>query len=201
MGHICMQLETEFYRKDLDVLGQYYYRPAEMVAAYPDILFFCLYTTRLLTEKKFKLPAARELQNQLSLGEELEKVLGFAEDRPYTLQYHVAEFRGSAKTAIGASLIISKSIYFRFGYCGFGILSRYRKRFAQCVSASVHALLETIYNKNKQNREYMDMLWQAVLALSRLEFGKDVHNKNYLEVAQKIYVDTTQDVFPGMDYK
>jgi hypothetical protein len=196
-----MQLETEFYRRDLDVLGQYYYRPLESAASYQDILFFCLYTARLLVEKKFLIPEAKELQKQLALGKELEKVVSWAEDRPYTLPYQWAEFRGSTKTAFSASMIIDKSVYFRYGYCGFGVFSRYKKLFGQCAFASVYALLETIYKEKKQDRKYLEMLWQAALALSRLEFGTDIHNKNCLKVAQRIYVETTQDFFPGVDYK
>lgn len=197
--HNSMQFESAFYGKELTAIGQYYYKPLTMSAAYPDILFFCLYTTSLLVLKKLPLSTALEIQKRLAIGAQWEKVLNLAEDRPFTLPFEFVKYRGLIISGFSSSMIMGKSLYFRLGYCGFGYFTN-KRAFTGCAAASVYAMLEMIYRKNEKDEQFLNMFWRCVTTISNLEFGKDLHNKNHLGVAQRIYVEITQDSFPGADY-
>ena len=77
MFHNDLQAESAFYGKKLDVIGQLYMRPEKMKAAYPDILFFCLYVNRILVDRKVKLVTAEKIQRELSRGSQWEKIVSW----------------------------------------------------------------------------------------------------------------------------
>lgn len=198
MFHNDLTSEAAFYGKKLDIIGHLYVRPKTMKAAYPDVLFFCLYTTRLLVDKKLLLPAAKEIQMQLAKGEAWEKVVGWAEDRDFTLPARVIDYKGYAKSAFSASMMLGNTLQYRFSYIGFGFFSNAR-HFGKCASASVYGMLQTIYRNNKDDRQCLDYLWQAAAAISRLELGRELRKGNCLKLAQKIYGDITSDYFLDPD--
>jgi hypothetical protein len=197
MFHNDVQLEAAFYGKKLDVIGQMYVRPEIMKAAYPDVLFFCLYTTRILVDKKLKLTTAKLIQKNLSRGAGWEKTLSWSEDRDYTLPARTIEYKGLVSSAFSASMMLGKTLHFRFGHMGFTLFSN-GKFFEQCAEASIYALLEAIYNKNENNKEALDYLYQAAVAISCLELGNHLRKGDCLKVAQEIYNDITKDYFPGL---
>ena len=193
-----LQSEAAFYGKQLEVIGQLYVRPKEMKAAYPDVLFFCLYTTRLLVDKKLQLTTATQIQERLAMGgPRWEKVVRWDEDREYTLPVRVIEYKGLVKSAFSASMMLDKKVHYRFGHIGFGFFGN-SKQFGKCAEASVYAMLETIYNKNEDDSQCLDYLWQAAAAISKLELGKELNKGTYLRVAQNIYAEITEDYFPGI---
>lgn len=194
--HNCMQIEMAFYGKGLKALGRYYYRPREMAAAYPDLLFFCLYAARLLVTKKLSLPTAREMQKCLAIGNGWEKVLNLAEDRPFSLPFQAVDYRGLTVSGFSAGMITGKSVHFRLGYCGFGFFTN-RRAFNRCAASSVFALLDLVYRRNEQDDRFREMLWQVAMSLGRLEFGRELNSQNWFKAAQRVYVEITQDFFPG----
>lgn len=198
MFHNDLTSEAAFYGKNLDIIGHLYVRPNEMKAAYPDVLFFCLYTTRLLVDKKLLLPVAKEIQVQLSKGEAWEKVVSWAEDREFTLPARVIDYKGYAKSAFSASMMLGNKIQYRFSYIGFGFFSNAR-HFGRCASSSVYGMLQTIYRKNKEDRQCLDYLWQAAVAISRLQLGRELRKGNCQKLAQMIYGEITSDYFMEHD--
>jgi hypothetical protein len=197
MFHNDLQSEAAFYGKQLEVIGHMYVRPAKMKAAYPDVLFFCLYTTRLLVDKKLLLTTAKEIQKNLAMGPRWEKVVRWDEDREFTLPVRVIEYKGLVRSAFSASMMLGKTVHYRFGHIGFGFFSN-GKQFGKCAEASVYAMLETIYNKNEDDPQCLDYLWQAAAAISKLELGKELTKGDCLKIAQGMYAEITQDYFPGL---
>lgn len=197
MFHNDLTSEAVFYGKKLDIIGHLYVRPPKMKAAFPDVLFFCLYSTRILVDKKLLLPTAKEIQSQLSKGAAWEKVVSWAEDREFTLPARVIDYKGLARSAISASMMLGNTLQFRFSYIGFGLFSNGR-HFNRCASASVYGMLQTIYRKNQEDRQCLDYLWEACMAVGRLELGRELRKGNCVRVAQRIYSEITSDNFPGL---
>lgn len=197
MFHNDLQSEAAFYGKKLDIIGHLYVRPQTMKAAFPDVLFFCLYTTRILVDSKLLLPVAKEIQMQLSKGAAWEKVVSWADDRDFTLPVRVIEYKGLGRSAFSASMMLGNRLQYRFGYIGFGLFSNGR-HFGRCASASVYGMLQTIYRKNIEDRQCLDYLWQAAAAISLLGLGRDLRKGNSLKVAQRIYGEITSDYFIGL---
>ncbi len=192
-----LQSEWAFYGRQLDVIGHLYISPAEQPARYPDLLFFCLYTARLLVDKKLTLSAATNIQKQLRLGQGLEKAVNWDEDRQFSLPARVIEYRGYAKSAISSSLLFRDKLHFRFGYMGFGLFSN-GKRFDFCAGASVFALLETIYKKYDGNQEALAVLWSCAEALGNEGLGVKINKGNCLTRGKEIYQSITGDQFAAL---
>jgi len=186
--------EAAFYGKKLDMIGHLYVRPPKMKAAYPDVLFFCLYTTRLLVDKKLLLPVVKEIQARLALGEDLKKVVSRAEDSEFSLPARVIGYAGSGRSAFSASMMLDKKLQFRFGHIGFGLFSNGR-HFSRCAAASIYGMLQTIYRNNTEDLQCLDYLWQAAAAISQLELGRELRKGNFLQVAQRVYTEITADPF------
>lgn len=193
MYHNDLVSEAAFYGPKLNMIGHLYVRPDKMKAAYPDILFFCLYTTRLLVDRKLLLPAAREIQEQLARGKAWEKVVSWAEDREFTLQARVMEYSGIVRSAFSASMMLDKSLQYRFSYIGFGFFGNAR-HFGRCAGNSIYGMLQTIYRKNETDPQCLDYLWQAAVAIGKLQLGRELQKRNFMRVAQEIYTEITGDV-------
>lgn len=198
MFHNDLTSEAAFYGKKLDIIGHLYLRPTTMKAAFPDVLFFCLYTTRLLVDKKLLYPTAKEVQSQLSKGAAWEKVVSWAEDRDFTLPARVIDYKGLNRSAFSASMMLGNKLQYRFSYIGFGLFSNGR-HFGRCASASIYGMLQTIYRKNKEDRQCLDYLWQSAVAISQLGLGRELRKGNCLKEAQRIYGEITSDYFMGLD--
>ncbi|MEL7624259.1 MAG: hypothetical protein AAGU12_11785 [Clostridiales bacterium] len=192
-----LQSEWAFYGRKLDVIGHLYVTPAEQPSRYPDLLFFCLYTARLLVDKKLTLSAATEIQKQLRLGQGLEKAVNWDEDRQFSLPARVIEYKGYAKSAISSSLLFRNKLHFRFAYMGFGLFSNGR-HFDFCASASVFALLERIYCKYVGSGEDLAVLWDCAEAMGKMELGAKLNKGNCLTRAKEIYQSVTGDQFPAL---
>jgi hypothetical protein len=193
-----MQYEAAFYGKDLQTVGRFYYKPQDMPVLYPDILFFCLYATRLLTDKRLNLAAAREIQKRLSLGSGWGKVLRGEKDRAFAMPVGVVAYQGLIQSAFSAGMIVGKSVYFRLGYCGFGFFAN-KKAFDRCAAASLYVLAAAVYKEYAREPQRLELFWQAVVEIGRLEFGKALHQKNWAKAARKLYREITRDSFPGLD--
>ena len=184
-----MQLEIEFYTPALDMVGTYYSRQGESAVQYPDLLFFCCFVTRLLVERRLPLGDAERLKQAIGKGALLEDALS---DRPY----NYAEFRGGGRPTISASLLMDKSVHFRFGRFGVGMFSRYRRRFGEIATRAFRAMLDIVYEKYKDDAALKDMLWRAASAIGALKFGKELNNGNYVRAAQRVYGDITGETIP-----
>lgn len=187
-----LQSEAAFYGKDSDYIGQLYIRPENMNVDYPDILFLCLYTLRLLTDKKVALKTAQSVQEKFAMGKGLLKVVSWAEDRTFSLPARVIEYKGFKRDAFSASMLVDRCVRFRFGRLGFGFFSS-SKHYDDCAEKAMFGMLETVYEKIKQDPDAVDKLWKAIAAIGALCLGTDVNKGNFQKVAEKIYFDVTGD--------
>ena len=193
-----LQSEWAFYGRQLDTVGHIYLTPREQPSLYPDLLFLCIYTCRVLVEKKFTLSAATDLQKHLLLGPVLEKSCRWEESRAYTFPARAIEYRGYAKSAISSSLMLREKPRFRFGYMGFGLFSNGR-RFDFCAAASVFVLIETIYKKNAGDSRALDLLWDCAEKLGGAGLGVSLRKGNFLTAAADIYRSATGDPYPSTE--
>ncbi|MEA4891627.1 MAG: hypothetical protein VB085_03575 [Peptococcaceae bacterium] len=192
-----LQSEMAFYGKELEVIGHLYAKPQGLPARYPDVLFFLLYTCQVLVDKKTSLAAAQRLMEQLKLGSELEKCANWEEERPFTFPARIIPYKGYAKSAFSATLMFKGKLYFRFSYMGFGLFSN-GKKFDQCAIASVFGLLDSIYNRNQEDRQLLDALWQAAQVLGSFPLGKELNQGNCQDTAKRLYLQVTGDDFPAL---
>lgn len=197
MFHNDLQSEAAFYGKESEYIGHLYMRPETMRIQYPDILFFCLYTLRLMTDKKVSLKTAQSVQEKLSLGKELIKVVSWSEDRPFSLPARVIEYKGFKRDAFSASMMADKCIRFRFGRLGFGFFSS-SKHYDDCAEKAIYGMLETVYEKIKKDPEGLDKLWKTAVAISCLQLGANVNRGNFQKTAETIYSEATGDNLSGL---
>jgi hypothetical protein len=192
-----LQSEWAFYGRELNIVGHLYMPAAEQPSRYPDALFFCLYTARLLVDKKISLSAAVELQKRLRLGAALERCVSWEEDREYTPPARLIPYKGYTKSVLSATLLFRDKLHFRFGYAGFGFFSNGR-RFDFCAGASVFALLETIYNTRGKDKDLLAKLWRAAALMGGVVLGEALNRGNCLAVGKQIYAEATGDQFPAL---
>lgn len=207
-----LQFELAFYRRNLDYVGILYFRPLELAARFPDVLFFCMYTCHLLMNKKLSLSGAKAIREHLDYSpEEWLQILNWEERRPYTPPCKVTAYKGYARSAMTSSLSFKEKPIFRFGNMGFGFFSN-KKHFDRCASGSVFGLLETIYKINSGMPEdeihvgrrvskpdqarILSLLWKAASAVARLELGKELYRGNWQAVATALYKGITGDEYP-----
>ena len=190
-----LQSEWAFYGKQFDTVGHLYMMPEEQPSLYPELLFFCLFTCRILVDKKLSLSAARDIQKHLLLGRGLEPSLRWEEGRAYTLPAKVVDYRGYAKSAMSATLMLREKIHFRFGHMGFGLFSNGR-RFGFCAAASVFALMTTIYKQHDGQGQSLDFLWVCAGKLGSADLGGGLTRGNYRQAAVQIYKEVTGDFYP-----
>lgn len=184
--------EIGFYTKERTTTGHLYVRPKTMPVKYPDVLFFCLYTARILNTKKVALNTANKIKDDLKLGSAWEKVLNGDDDAEVKMPITVVEYKQNPRYSFSASMLIRKRIHFRFGYLGFGFLTR-KKLLSKCAEYAVFTMMYTIRKLNMQNKTALQYLWQAAELLGNKEFGIDFNRKNCEKAAENIYTQVTGD--------
>ena len=190
--------EWAFYGKNLDTVAHLYLRPAQQPCLHPDLLFFCMYTCRLLVDKKLSLSMAQEIQRRLSLGSALEQSILRDEDRAHSLPAKTIAYSGRyTKNVISSSLMFRNNLHFRFGHVGFGFFGN-AKRFDFCAQASVFALAETLCGKytdvgeqpdegNIRDEKALELLWAGAQRIGEVTLGRDLNRGNYRAAAGEIY--------------
>ena len=208
-----LQFELAFYKRELDYVGVLYFRPVQLKAKYPDVLFFCMYTCHLLMNKKLSLSGANAIREHLDYSpEEWLRILNWEEHRPYTPPCKTTAYRGYSKSAMTSSLFCKDKPVFRFGNMGFGFFSN-KKHFDRCAAGSVFSLLETIYKihsgipegeiemgrrvSNAEQAKILAFIWQAASAVARLELGKELYRGNWQAAAIALYKGITGDEYPA----
>ena len=186
-----LRAEIHFYGKKLDTVGIVYFCSANMPAVHPEILFFCLYTTAVLTNKKVSSSAAQRIMGNLQIGAEWEKVFEKEDGRLFDVPVKTTDYLGITKSVIRSQMMIDNKdtgikIHFQFGTSGFGIFSNGR-HFEFCAENSVYTLLEKTYRLNLSKPEAVDILWRSAVALGGLELGSALCINNRIETAKSIY--------------
>ena len=198
-----LRAEIHFYGKKLDTLGLVYFCSPKMPAPYPDVLFFCLYTAAVLTNKKISSSVAQRIMRNLQIGGEWEKVFDNKDKRLFDMPVKTGDYLGITKSVIRSQMMIDIKndnkneeiktdkntgikIHFQFGTSGFGIFSNGRF-FEICAENSVYALLEKAYRQNIVKPEAVELLWQAAGAFGKVELGSALHSSNRVESAKEIY--------------
>ena len=106
MGKLDLTCEMAFYGPKLDTIGNLYFRPAELPAQSPDVLFFLYYTTHFLTNKKITASQANFIREHLSLRPEgWLKVFNWEEDRPFSCPCRLVGYRGYSKSCFSSSFL------------------------------------------------------------------------------------------------
>ena len=213
MPRTDLQSEWAFYGRKLDTIGHLYLRNTKMPAKSPDILFFLLFTCRLLTDKKLSITGANFIHNNLEhTSENWLKILNWEEDRPFSCTCRVIPYRGYAKSAFSSSILFKDDRpVFRFGHMGFGFFSN-KKFFDFCSGGAVFGLMESIYNMHsKEPKErgigdrrklsaegkiVMEQLFTAAALVRRLQLGPDLNRGNCVPVAYLLYQKATGDTYP-----
>lgn len=208
-----LQFELAFYKRDLDYMGVLYFRPIQLAARYPDVLFFCMYACHMLMNKKLSLSGANAIREHLDYSpEEWLQILNWEERRPYTPPCKVTAYRGYAKSAMTSSMFFKAKPVFRFGSMGFGFFSN-KKHFDRCACGSVFGLLETIYKLNSgipegeidmgrrslnaDQERVLGLLFKTASAVARLELGRELFRGNWQAVAAALYKGITGDEYPS----
>lgn len=184
-----IRAELHFYGKRYDRLGMIYMAMPKIPMQHPDILFFCLITLRLMTDKKLTNAGISRMRQRLAVGSEWEKVFIDDEQRPFDRLMELCEYSLLTKRVIRTQILFKGGDKYTFmlGYSGFGFWQN-KRPFDRCAEGAVYGTLETIYLLKKGQPEELDLLWRTAEALSRVEFtvaGKS----GYRELAQKIYED------------
>ena len=187
--------ETGFYSKKLTETGTFYCRTNDIAVKYPDVLFFCLYSAKILNIRKVPLETANKIKNELKFGDAWEKILDGDEDAPMRMPITVMRYKQNTKYTFSASMLIRKKIHFRIGYFGFGFFTR-KRQLSKCAEYSVFAMLYTLRELNRKNDLVLQFLWQAANRVGSLEFGAAFNQKNCMETAQTVYRQVTSDLLP-----
>lgn len=182
-----IRAELHFYGRKYDRVGIIYMAMPQIPMPHPDILFFCLFTLRLMTNKKLSYSAVARMQDRLSVGAEWEKVFTQDEQRPFDQLMEVCEYSLLTKRVLRSQILFrGESKYnFMLGFSGFGFWQS-RKPFDRCVEGAVYGLLEKLYELKKDDPEELALLWRAAEELSRVQFTI-AYKGGYKELAQNIY--------------
>lgn len=183
-----IRAELHFYGKQYDRLGVIYLTTRQIPMPHPDVLFFCLVTLRLMTDKKFSTAGVARMRQKLAVGSEWEKVFTRDAQRPFDPLMELCEYSTLTKRVIRTQLLFKGSDKYAFmlGHSGFGFWQN-KRPFDRCAEGAVYGLLEKIYTLKKQPEETA-LLWKAAQALSQAAFtvaGKG----GYKDLAEKIYRD------------
>ena len=222
MPKMDLTSEWAFYGAKLDSIGQLYFHPKDMKAAFPDTLFFLYVTTHLLTDKKLTISGATFIHDHLDHSEEnWLKILNWEEGRPFSCPCRLVPYRGYAKSCFSASLMLREEPKFRMGYMGFGFFSN-KKYFDFCAGGAVYGLIETVYNAwskapdysrdddpdadyvtcrrvlTEEGLEAMRTLFAAAATLRRIRLGQDLAKGNWRAVADLIYRKVTGENYPSV---
>ncbi len=182
-----IRAELHFYGRHYDKVGILYVAMPKIPMSHPDILFFCLFTLRLITTKKLSSSAVALIQEKLSAGAEWEKVFAKDEQRPFDQLMEVCEYSYMTKRVLRSQILFQgeNKYSFMLGFTGFGFWQS-RKPFGRCVEGAVYGLLEKIYTLKKENPEELALLWRAAEELGRVQFTGDFKG-GYKGLAQSIY--------------
>jgi len=182
-----IRAELHFYGRQYDRVGIIYMAMPKISMPHPDILFYCLFTLRLMTNKKLSYSAVARMQDRLSVGAEWEKVFTQDEQRPFDQVMEVCEYSLLTKRVLRSQILFrGESKYsFMLGFSGFGFWQS-RKPFGHCVEGAVYGLLEKLYTLKKDDPEELALLWQTAEALSRVQFNVACKG-GYKELAHNIY--------------
>jgi hypothetical protein len=182
-----IRAELHFYGRQYDRVGIIYMAMTKIPMPHPDILFFCLFTLRLMTNKKLSRSAVAHMQDRLSVGAEWEKVFTQDEQRPFDQLMEVCEYSFLTKRVLRSQILFRGENKYSFilGFSGFGFWQS-KKPFDHCVQGAVYGLLEKLYTLKKDNPEELALLWRAAEALSRVQFTV-TYKGGYKELAQNIY--------------
>jgi len=184
-----IRLELHFYGKQLDRLGAVYLATPKIPMEHPEILLFCLFTLRLLTDKKLSSSAAARIQQKLAAGRDCEKVFKMDEPRPFEPLMTLSDYSFMTKRVFRSQLLFRGEGAFSFvlGHSGFGIFSN-KSRFIHCAEGAVLGLLEKTYLLYKERPGSLELLWQAAVRLSQVDFQPPARGR-YTELAKEIYED------------
>jgi hypothetical protein len=182
-----IRAELHFYGKQYDRLGMIYMAMPKIPMPHPDILFFCLITLRLMTDKKLTVAGLSRMRQRLAVGGEWEKVFLDEEQRPFDRIMELCEYSLLTKRVIRTQILFKGGDKYTFmlGYSGFGFWQS-KRPFDRCAEGAVYGILEKIYTLKKDQPEEIALLWRAAQALSRVEFtvaGKG----GYRDLAREIY--------------
>ena len=182
-----IRAELHFYGRQYDKVGIIYMAMPKIPMPHPDILFFCLFTLRLLTNKKLSYSVVTLMQEKLSAGAEWEKVFTKDEQRPFDQLMEVCDYSYMTKRVLRSQILFQGDNKYSFilGFSGFGFWQS-RKPFGRCVEGAVYGLLEKIYTLKKNDPEELALLWRAAEELGRVQFTT-AFKGGYKELARSIY--------------
>lgn len=213
MPRTDLQSEWAFYGRKLDTIGHLYLRNTNMPAKSPDVLFFLLFTCRLLTGKKLTFTGANFIHDHLEYSYETwMKILNWEEGRPFSCSCRVIDYRGYAKSCFSSSIMFKEDRpVFRMGCMGFGFFSN-KKYYDFCAGGAVFGLMETIYNMHSkapkeihlgdrrkltaEGKVVMEQLFTAAALVRRLQLGPDLNRGNCIPMAYLLYQKATGDTYP-----
>ena len=100
-----IRAELHFYGRQYDKVGIIYMAMPKIPMPHPDILFFCLFTLRLLTNKKLSSSAVTQIQEKLSVGAKWEKVFTKDEQRPFDQLMEVCDYSYMTKRVLRSQIL------------------------------------------------------------------------------------------------
>lgn len=179
--------ECGFYGRKPNAMGCMYFCPKQSEVENPELLFVAYYILRLLTHKKISYSMASSMKEQLSQERELiESKLSDARAGKDSLGIKVIDYKSSWRNVFSASMYLKNNVSFRLGYMGFGLIFRNKKKLCFCAEKSMYGLLYAMYVLHDDDKVFMDRMWKLVKEISGLNFGKDLDNRNYSMVAQRL---------------
>lgn len=179
--------ECAFYGKGPDRMGCMYFRTAKTESQYPELYFFCHYTTRLLVMKKITLRTALDIQKKLKQGRELSGLMETWEQGMPGLEVTVSDYSGSWRYNFSASMMWKGEQPFRLGYIGFGFFFTNKKKLNLCAQLSVYGMVYTLYRMYHEDEAALQYLWESCRAMGGLELGDGLNTRNYSEAAKAVY--------------
>lgn len=195
MGKNDLVYECTFYGNKPDSLGCLYFHGKDLPVKSPDLLFFCMYTLKVLTDKKISLDTATELKNSLHFENGPEVFVQEFKAGKNPLGITVTDYRGFARISISSSMLFLKKLHFRWGHIGFGFF-RNKGKFNRCSAASVYGLICTFHKLFGEEPEILELINRAAGKIAAMEFGEELNAKNCRKKAADLYISLTGDNSP-----